>query len=714
MNNASDTAEDRQRQFDTCCRWLYAWKRISHSWSDEQRERFRTGAPCSSGDPLAPNYPVWVNTEIIEMGRKPRLKITEITRSFPQAGISESHNQACLGEYRLVEVVFDNGNSGMSTLFKAVRLEDKLEATHRLIKICNAQKMKVKQEEADRRFRDECELQSSIQHDHVVETIGVGKEPVRHLVMDFVYGPTLHDLLDHHAEGPLPVELAIDLTLQIARGIRAFHRHPKRIIHRDLKPANVLLEQVPCSESYTHGWRVRICDFGLAISAVTDRKTRISERIFGFGVGTRFHQAPEQLIPNEVIDLPCDVFLLGICAYMMLTGKTPFVKTDKRGNSVPDTSFPKPVSIGTINSKVPEGISELLDRMLAKEASERPQIEEVIAGLQLAWVNPESYEQWRGRIVQDIHRRLDVLQCTDCATNIRECVAQSLTPENTHRQSNTAALPTRNLSELIVDGCIADVLLIKVNDLLARYSTKKKDHVKIRENLGGIVRHLVPFQYDRNRVTQLHAEIQNGAKFILGYASTKAVAELIMAALSRTPFTFRTPLRNLPDEQSGLTALQWDEPPEFGTVDDTIEVYHFRCAHCVIEQLYNTVAVALPPQWRPLSAKSLSSELVRSRALSQKDWLVRTEELAEKLTVALKEIAKREPHRRPYCLISSKDQSGVSWTNTQAIVKVVQQFVPGLLFFEVDGKNDSGQLGITQSIQYFQCALEMNNATRQR
>ncbi|WP_394833803.1 serine/threonine protein kinase [Pendulispora rubella] len=126
-----------------------------------------------------------------------------------------------------------------------------------------------------------------------------------------VDGPSLEKLVA--SSGPLPIERAIDIVLQICSAL--VDAHGQGIIHRDLKPANVLLRG---------GEHVVVVDFGMAKivtgaggTGTTDLTTH--NMVFG----TPEYMAPEQARGDE-LDARCDVYAVGIILYELLSGKVPF------------------------------------------------------------------------------------------------------------------------------------------------------------------------------------------------------------------------------------------------------------------------------------------------------------------------------------------------------------------------------------------------------
>jgi serine/threonine-protein kinase len=125
--------------------------------------------------------------------------------------------------------------------------------------------------------------------------------------MELVRGRSLQHCLDN---GPLSVVRATSLICQIADGLAAAHQ--AGILHRDLKPDNILL---------THRGVAKIADFGLAKRLLPDPRAGLRETL----AGTPQFMAPE-LFRGERAAPASDVYALGICYFLLLTGRLPFAR----------------------------------------------------------------------------------------------------------------------------------------------------------------------------------------------------------------------------------------------------------------------------------------------------------------------------------------------------------------------------------------------------
>ncbi len=128
------------------------------------------------------------------------------------------------------------------------------------------------------RFENEARAMSRLLHPHCVSVIDFGVEGSPYLVMDFVTGRTLRDLMQ---EGRLSAGRAMRLAQQLLAGLA--HAHEQGIVHRDLKPENLILSEEAGLQEH-----LRILDFGLA--KLRDGPAMTA----GMAVGTPSYMSPEQ------------------------------------------------------------------------------------------------------------------------------------------------------------------------------------------------------------------------------------------------------------------------------------------------------------------------------------------------------------------------------------------------------------------------------------
>ncbi len=215
------------------------------------------------------------------------------------------------------------------------------------------------------RFQREVFAVASISSPHVVSLLDFGiSDEDFFIVMEFVEGPTLRELLASHQ--PWAPEDVLVVVGQIAHALAAAHRH--QIVHRDLKPENVML--VPRGGSFV----AKVLDFGFAKLAELERtlELRPITRV-GFCFGTPQYLSPEQ-IRSRPIDGGADLFALGVIAYEMLAGRRPWDGKEPQAvmQAVLKTLPPAALQLHPSLMSRLEEVNRFLMRALEKERSERP------------------------------------------------------------------------------------------------------------------------------------------------------------------------------------------------------------------------------------------------------------------------------------------------------------------------------------------------------
>ncbi len=227
------------------------------------------------------------------------------------------------------------------------------------------------------RFRQEALAAAAIRHQNVVGVTdyGVIQGSIPFLVMEYVEGESLHDLLAR--EKVLSPERALELMSAICGGVGAAHH--QGIVHRDLKPLNIMI----CTDKTSLSQAVKILDFGLAkIKSGELLGSFIQAQTTGL-MGSPYYMAPEQWADDEP-DARSDIYSLGVMLFQMLTGDVPF-----KGSSIPaimkkHISDPPP-TFAELNVPLSIEIEQAVRHTLQKEKEKRtPSVEHLIAELRTA------------------------------------------------------------------------------------------------------------------------------------------------------------------------------------------------------------------------------------------------------------------------------------------------------------------------------------------
>jgi serine/threonine protein kinase len=217
------------------------------------------------------------------------------------------------------------------------------------------------------RFQREVFAIASVNSPHVVSMLDFGiadAEREFFMVMEFVQGPTLRELLGSH-EPWAPADVLV-VVGQIAHALMAAHK--REIIHRDLKPENVMLVE------RNGQFMAKVLDFGFAKLAELERtlELRPITRV-GFCFGTPQYLSPEQ-IRGRPIDGGADLFALGVIAYEMLAGRRPWDGRDPSDvmRAVLKTLPPPILRLHPQLMGRLEEVNRFALRVLEKERDERP------------------------------------------------------------------------------------------------------------------------------------------------------------------------------------------------------------------------------------------------------------------------------------------------------------------------------------------------------
>lgn len=268
--------------------------------------------------------------------------------------------------YRILGVL---GEGGMGVVYKAVhRVLDRvvaLKVLHRRF---------TDHPDFIERFRREAWALARLSHPHIALAHDAEQAGDLHfLVVEYVPGMSLDRVVAER--GPLPVAEACDYVRQAALGLQ--HACEHGLIHRDVKPQNLMR---------TLAGQIKVLDFGL-VHLARESGEEATPPPSGTFAGTPDYTAPEQARDPNAADARADVYGLGCTLYFLLTGRPPFPEGTVLAKLLAHQDRPPPSPTDS-RSDVPAALTELIERMLAKEPAERPPSAAEVARLLAPFADP--------------------------------------------------------------------------------------------------------------------------------------------------------------------------------------------------------------------------------------------------------------------------------------------------------------------------------------
>ena len=215
-------------------------------------------------------------------------------------------------------------------------------------------------DDAEERLRREAKAVARMRGENIARVTDAGVDDAAgpFLVMEYVAGRSLSEVLA--ADGPVPVERAVDWALQVC--VALAEAHGLGIVHRDLKPSNLRLT---AREDGTP--LVKVLDFGIAKVAQLAVRTLTETANM---LGSPHYMSPEQIREARAVDARTDVWSLGVVLYELVTNKRPFDAFTMAG-VVAAIAADEPASPREHRHDLDEGLAKVILRMLAKDVGER-------------------------------------------------------------------------------------------------------------------------------------------------------------------------------------------------------------------------------------------------------------------------------------------------------------------------------------------------------
>ncbi len=238
------------------------------------------------------------------------------------------------------------GSGGMATVYKAVQ-----KSLDRPVAIKQLKRSFHADEQIVRRFERESRVAASLQHENIIHIYDYWKKPTYAIVMEYVDGANLADVIER--TGALPVDVGVMIAIQVCSALE--YAHMRGLVHRDIKPSNIMIKR---------NGEVKLMDFGIAHTQHMDALT-----LPGTLIGTPSYMSPEQILGN-LLDVRSDIFSFGIVLYEMFTGIKPFADDEKRPVTAKivhdDYLAPR-----RVNGDVPRRLQWLIGKCLRKKPKRR-------------------------------------------------------------------------------------------------------------------------------------------------------------------------------------------------------------------------------------------------------------------------------------------------------------------------------------------------------
>ncbi len=215
------------------------------------------------------------------------------------------------------------------------------------------------------RFLREARVVAGLGHPSIVQVYDLlSEEGTDNIVMEYVAGPTLHEVLRHDA---LPLDEGLSIAVSVAEGLSYAHR--RGVLHRDLKAENVLL---------TPEGHAKIADFGIARRLPGEGEGDEELTREGAILGTPRAMSPEQAC-GDPLSVRSDLFSFGILLYEIFTGRSPFL-AESGAETLRRVLQHRPPPLREVNPGLPPALSNIVEDLLEKDPVLRPRDANEVAG----------------------------------------------------------------------------------------------------------------------------------------------------------------------------------------------------------------------------------------------------------------------------------------------------------------------------------------------
>jgi len=316
------------------------------------------------------------------------------SRSFAAGDSAQCRPGDILEEhYQIISLI---GEGGMGFVYRAKNVRN-----GQIVAIKTLHSRLCQDQQVWLRFQQEAKTAGTLAHPNAitVHDLGITGDGIPYLVMDYLEGQSLADLLQKNPL--LAPSRAVPIFIQICAALA--HAHQKGVVHRDIKPSNVMLVELDGNSDF-----VKLVDFGIAklVSPEGEEDTINITRTGDF-VGSPAYMSPEQC-RGMTVDARSDVYSLGCVMYQALCGKLPQI-----GINPLDTinkhihSMPVSFKEAAPDAHIPKELEAIVFQALAKEPGKRYQT------LNQMKEDLEAYQKSQGNLGSDIKATIALARMTN-------------------------------------------------------------------------------------------------------------------------------------------------------------------------------------------------------------------------------------------------------------------------------------------------------------
>jgi len=262
--------------------------------------------------------------------------------------------QVLAGKYRIDERLSEGG---MGTVYRGTHvMMDKTVA----VKVLRASL--AADEKIVARFSREARAASKILHPHALSVTDFGEDEqgTVFLVMEFLSGQTLKELIRN--EGPMPLPRVVEIMRQVGGALD--EAHGQGVVHRDLKSDNIMLLGTPGADY------AKVLDFGIAKIKESDGEYDPGLTSPDLVIGTPQYMSPEQCSQSPDIDARSDIYSLGVILYEMFVGHVPFTGESPTAIMLKHLQHPAP-SILDERPDLPPAVDKVVQKAMQKRPENR-------------------------------------------------------------------------------------------------------------------------------------------------------------------------------------------------------------------------------------------------------------------------------------------------------------------------------------------------------